>query len=189
MTTRATSVTAQGEPDDFSPEPGFHADVGPGGVTRLLVSLPPMLIPGVHRALVGALTAPLSILYRVEVDRRDPGAEGAPPRDHVAIELDADAVDSALTACSDVIYGDARAELWIRGGLNEQVVIDRDGMVFCYPDDPVFRDVMAGADIPEASVPTLADRDYVKHWFHAENDVFEDDFKRRLGLVEVAPRG
>jgi len=138
--------------------------------------------------LVGLLQGPLSFLYRLEVDRQVPNPASAPPRDFIAVALDPGLVDQALVDCGGLVYGDARAEVWIRGGLNEQVVLDRDGMVFCYPDDPCFRDALEASGVPEASVETIADRDYVKHWFHSNHDAMEDDLKRRLNLVEVAPR-
>lgn len=184
MTPRAQSVTADGSPDGFEPQAGFFTQVLPGGITRLLVSAPTDQLLGVHRALLGALEAPLSVLYRQKVDRRAPRPQGAPERDYVGVDLGVDAVRAALERCSRLAYGDARAEIWVRGLRGAQVVLDGDGLLYCYPDDPAFRDVVADL-LPEREVETLLDRDYVKHWFQAEADAEEDDFITTLGLTEL----
>ena len=67
-------------------------------------------------------------------------------------------------------------------------VMDQDGVLYCYPDDPSFRDVLEAAGVHERSVQTLADRDYVKHWFHAECDEHEAGLMQDLGLQEVPHR-
>ena len=190
MRPRATSVTVDSEPDGWQPDPGFASEMDPAsGNTRLLVQVGPRFLPRVHLALVRALEAPLSVLYRQQIDRNDPRPEGAPPKDFVALELGHDKVVAAMEAHPGVVWEDARAELWVRGGFEEKVVLDQDGLLYCYPDDPVFRDVLMGFGLEERDLHTLLDRDYVKHWYYAENDAQEVGLVEALGLVEVPPRG
>ncbi len=94
----------------------------------------------------------------------------------------------ALGEASPLIHGDARCEVWLRGGLGEQLVLDEDGLMYLYPDDPAFRDALAEAGVIEADVETLQDRDYVKHWFHAACDPVEAALIEGLGLSEVPHR-
>ena len=136
----------------------------------------------------------MSFLYRQKIDRRavasgETPATTMPSRDFLALDLESDQVRRALEACSDLVYHDARGEFWIRGGAGEQLVLDADGLVFCYPDDPSFRDVLSAHGIEELDVQTVADRDFVKHWFHAEADAAEDRLIESLRLLEVPNRG
>jgi hypothetical protein len=185
---RAQSVTKEGEDDGFVVLPGWMAEGTPGGDTRLVVSVPLHDLPRVHAALLGALEEPLGFMYRRKVDRRNPGPQTAPPKDFVALSLHRDRVLDALSAAAVLAYADARGELWIRGRRGEQVVLDQDGILFCYPDDPSFRDVLAAQGVPADDVETLTDRDYVKHWFRAEADAAEDALIAALRLTEVASR-
>jgi len=185
MTPRAESVTDSGDPDGFQPPLAWAPERTPTGETRLMISAPPSRLPGLHQALVRALAAPLGFLYRQQVDRQKPRPQGAPPVDWLALELSAERVLEALDRCGGVVYGDARAEVWIRGDLGEQLVLDQDGLLYAYPDDLVFRDVLSAEGVPESEEQTLAERDYVKHWFHAEHDEQEVDLIARLGLTRV----
>ena len=94
----------------------------------------------------------------------------------------------ALEHCANLIYGDARGEVWLRGDLGEQLVLDQDGLLYAYPDDPSWREALAAAGVPEDDAQTLAERDYVKHWYHAENDALEAELIARLRLTEVRPQ-
>lgn len=185
---RAASVTKEGEPDGWTPEPGYHGELDPRGQTRLVVSVPPDQLPTVHRALIASLSPRLGLLYRQKVDRRNPRPQTAPPVDHVGLDLDPGLVHQALEAHAPLVYGDARAEIWIRGRLGEQVVLDIDGVIFCYPDDPAFRDALDAIGVPDRSVQHLGERDYVKHWYHAACDAHEDGLRTDLGLQQVAHR-
>jgi hypothetical protein len=186
--TRATSVTQQGEDDGFVILPGWSSEMTPNGDTRLVVSVPPADLPRVHAALAHALAPPVGVLYRQKVDRKNPRPQGALARDFVGLDLALDRVLAALTDSAALVYADARHELWLRGGLGEQLVLDQDGLLFCYPDDPAFREALADAGVPADDVVTMADRDYVKHWYHAENDVLEDRLIAALRLTEVPGR-
>ena len=186
---KSQSVDAQGQPDGWEPVAGYLRDLGGGGRTQLVVSVPTARLLDVHTALLEALQAPLGVLYRQVVDRRDPQPEGHPPRDFVALELPVERVVRALRRHTAVVHHDARCELWVRGSLGDQVILDRDGVLFCQPDDPSFTDVLAARGVPSGLPESIADRDYVKHWFHAAADAHEDALIRELGLVEVPHRG
>jgi hypothetical protein len=183
---KAESVTKEGEPDGFVVQPGFHGERELNGPTRLLVSVPTEFLAKVHHDLIRVCQPPLGVLYRQKVDRQNPRPETAPPRDFLALELAADDVIAAFEECSDLVYHDARCEIWVRGRRNEQVILDADGIIYCYPDDPAFREVAMGHGLPEGEVETLIERDYVKHWYHAQNDVEERALVDGLGLTEMA---
>jgi len=185
---RAESVTKDGEPDGFEPPLAYGLERTPDGQTRLVISVPPSRLPAVHQALIGVMQPPLSLLWRTKVDRRDPKPQGAPPTDRVALELAPGRVIDALERCADLVYRDARGEVWIKGDLGEQLVLDQDGLLYAYPDDPSWRDALAAAEVPEDEAQTIADRDYVKHWYHAENDALEAELIARLRLTEVRPQ-
>nr|MBA2319720.1 hypothetical protein [Deltaproteobacteria bacterium] len=115
-------------------------------------------------------------------------ANGAPPRDFVGLDFSFERVLAALRGSQGAVYADARAELWIRGRLGEQLILDQDGLIYAYPDDPSFRDALEALGIPDRESATLARRDYVKHWFHAEHDADEERFVTALALTQVAAR-
>jgi hypothetical protein len=181
---KARSVNREGEDDGFVVEPGWSAQMTPDGQTRLVVSVPVGDLPRVHEALASALAPPLSLLYRQKIDRRAPRPEGSPPRDFVGVDLALDRVLDALRRAALLVYADARCEVWLRGGLGEQLVLDEDGTLYCYPDDPAFRDALAEASVPAEDVATVGDRDYVRHQFHAEADPLEDQLIAGLQLTE-----
>ncbi len=188
MTTRAkaSSCHRTGELDGWEVCLGFAAEMDTSGSTRLCVTAPEDDLPRVHLALLRCLRPPLHVLYRQRIDRRDPKPNGHPGRDFVALELPADRVLEAVERASTLLHRDARCELWVRGAYQEQVVLDQDGTLYCYPDDPVFRDALEEAGVSEVdSLTTLEGRDYVRHWFRAEADPEEDVFLAALGMTEV----
>ncbi len=186
---KSESVTAQGESDGWEPAGGFVRDRGANGRTQLVVSVPVRFLAATHQALVEALAPPLGVLYRQVVDRQDPKPEGFPARDFVALELEPSRVVRALARHTTLLHHDARCEIWVRGGLGDQVILDRDGLIFCQPDDPAFEDVLLGLGLSAEASVTIADRDYVKHWFHSEADAHEAGLIQELGLTEIAFRG
>ena len=185
---RASSVTKEGEDDGFVPRPGWLSEATPSGETRLVVSVPHDRVADLLDRLLDVLSAPLGVLYRQKIDRRHPRPQGAPPEDWVGLELNRERVRQALRACPVLVAADARAEIWIRGARQEQVILDQDGLVYCYPDDPSFRDALAGLAVPGEDVDTMSDRDYVKHWFRGEADAEEDAFVATLRLTRVPHR-
>jgi hypothetical protein len=160
----------------------------PRGQTRLVVSVPVKFLSRIHLGLIAAMAPPLGVLYRQVVDRENPKPQGAPPRDFVGLELAAPRVIDAVTRCSELIHHDARCELWVRGAMGEQLVIDPDGLIYLYPDDPSFEDVLLGEGLSPDVEETIVDRDYAKHWFHSENDPVELHFIDTLKLTEVPHR-
>lgn len=190
---KAVSVLETGEPDGWAPEPGWYPEMTPQGETRITVSVGYERLVDVHRGLVEAMEAPLSVLYRQHLDR--PAVEqgkappqGMPPRDFVGVDLPTGRVVAAFEAAADLIYGDARCDVWVRGARHDQVVLDEDGVLYAYPDDPAFRDALTALGLPEHDVDTMRDRDYVKHWFRAECDAIERQLLTQLGLTEVPHR-
>ena len=186
---RAVSVNPEGEEDGWQPDAGWFAEITPRGDTRLTAQVPVPALAKAHRAMVAALAPPLSVLYRQKVHRQDPKPQGSPPRDFVARDVPQDVLLDAIDAAAALLYGDARAEIWVQGGMGERLVLDEDGVIYAYPDDPVFRDALTGAGIEESDVDLISDRDYVKHWFHAECDALEAAFVAHLRLTEVPHRG
>jgi len=188
-TPKSQSVTDKGEVDDFEVPLFWERQVGKGGDTRLLISVPTSDLARVHLAMLSALGPPLTVLYRRKVDRRNPKPNGTPPDDFLAPDVPLDEIRASLSEAGDLVWHDARCEVWVRGLMGEQVILDQDGMLYAYPDDPSFRDVLAELNVPEDSLPALLDRDYVKHWFHGECDSLEDALLRRLCAVPVASQG
>jgi hypothetical protein len=185
---KTTSVDAQGEPDGFQPPLAYYGEVDPSGMTRLVISSPHEETQALHACLIKVLKPPLGVLYRQMVCRQEPGPEGSPPKDFVALELTSEQVLAALEQAKHLIYHDARCEVWVRGALEEQLVLDEDGVLYAYPDDPAFRDALEERGLPDQQVRTLADVDYPKRWFHGENDALEAQLMEALGLMEVAHR-
>ena len=188
-TPKAQSVTEKGDDDGFVIQEAWELQADDSGMTRLLVSVPTDRLRQVHLALLGAVKGPLSVLYRRQINRKDPKPNGAPPDDFLAPDLSHDEVSAALVEAGDLVWHDARCEVWVRGVMGEQVILDQDGMLYAYPDDPAFRAVLDAAGVPERNVEVLLDRDYVKHWFHASCDALEEALLRRVDAMEVAPQG
>ncbi len=184
---KASSVTAEGQPDGWSVPLQWEAQVSPGGVTRLVVSTPAARLSAVHRAMVDALLPPLSVRYVQLTDRGT--ATQHPHQDRpswVAVELDPDRVLEVFRSCAELLYLDGRHQLWVRGSLGDQVVLDELGLLYAYPDDPAMRDVLLAQGVPEDSAPTMLERDYVKVEFSAGADAEEERLIGELGLQPFA---
>lgn len=179
---KATSVHESGDEDGFCPEAGYFCQTFPGGVNRLVVSVSAKELKKVHTALVAGLKAPLGFLYRQHVNRQEPAPEGTPPQDWVSIQMPAEAVLAALGECDTLVYRDSRGEFWIRGAMDSTVVLDQDGLIFCYPDDVGFRETLEELGLSEGDIETIRDRNFVKHWFHAEADHDEQTLISALQL-------
>ena len=178
---KAASVTVEGNPDGFVPPRSYRAQVAPDGSTRLVISVPPAELPAVHRRLLDALGAQLSIRYLRLTDRRTgqlPKAES-----WVRMDLPAPQVLAALEASPRLVWEDGRHQLWLRGAFGEQVVLDELGVLYCYPDDPAFREALG--DLPLSDAVGLDGRDYVKVQFLSEADAEETAFRERLNLVKM----
>lgn len=185
MSPKAESVDVGGEPDGFIPEASWSAEVIPGGYTRLQVSVPSERLESVHRALVSGLDAPLRVLY-VQLTDRLAGAQLDPPRRFVALDVRPDQLDAALADFSPLIYNDGRHQLWVQGRGEDKVILEETGVLYVYPDDPSFRDVMVAHNVPEQKQETMADRDYVRVNFLAAGDPMEGQFRQAIGAVDYS---
>lgn len=174
---KARSVTQAGHPDGFVPPRAWRRELLPDG-SRLVVSVPPEELEATHLRLLRALGDKLGLLYVQLTDR----AQGQLPRPlrRVALELPVERVVAALQARRELAWWDGRHQLWARGIYGDQVVLDELGMLYAYPDDPSFRAALEG--IPEATVPTMDQRDYVKVSFLAVADAQEQGLWEELGL-------
>lgn len=188
-TPKSVSVTEQGEPDGWTPTAGYVHEMDPHGETRLVISVPVTYLLSIHKQLAHLLTPPLGVLYRQVVDRRNPKPQGSPPRDWVALDQPQATVVEMLESYSDLFHHDARCELWLRGAKGEQLILDADGLLYAYPDEPAVLDLLhENGFIPDVK-QTIVDRDYARHWFHASNDALEDRLVKELRMVEIPPRG
>ena len=185
MSPKAVSVDENGELDGFSPEASWSAQVLAGGYTRLAVSLPSDRLSGVHRALIAALEPPLRVLY-VQLTDRLAGEQLDPPRRFVALDVQPERLERALDAFSPLIYNDGRHQLWVQGRGEDKVILEETGLVFVYPDDPSFRDVLSAKHLPETQAETMDDRDYVRVNFLAAGDAMEGQFRSAIGAVNYS---
>ena len=185
MEAKAQSVTVHGEPDGFEPAAFFKPEVLQGGYTRLTVSLPPDRLEAVHRALVAAMEHPYELLYQALTDRQS-GIQLDKPLSLVAVEIPRDRLLNILQRYRGLCYHDGRHQLWVRGLMGEQVVLEEIGVIYAYPDDPSFRDALEALGVPEGEGPTLAERDYIKVSFNAAYDAEEEGIIQDLNLVPWA---
>jgi hypothetical protein len=181
LTPKATSVTIEGNLDGYLPPRSYRAQVAPDGSTRLVVSVPPAELPAVHRRLLEALGAQLSLRYVRLTDRRT----GQLPKGEnwVRMDLPAGQVLAALDAAPRLVWEDGRHQLWMRGAFGEQVVLDELGVLYCYPDDPAFREALG--ELPLSDALGMDGRDYVKVQFLSEADAEETALLERLNLVKM----
>jgi len=184
MSPKAESVDAHGERDGFVPAPGWSAEVIPGGYTRLEISLPCESVESVHRSLVSNLQPPLRVLY-VQLTDRLAGKQLDPPRRFVALDVKPEVMDQALVDYAQLVYHDGRHQLWVQGQGEDKVILEETGVMFAYPDDPSFRDVMAAHGVPSEKTQTMAERDYVRVNFLAECDAMEGKFRQAIGAVST----
>ena len=181
---KALSVDREGVADGFEPRTFYKAEVLPGGHTRLVISLPPERLEAVHRALVSEISAPLKVLYQQLTDRKS--GQLPQPISRVAVEVDTVRLESVLDCYRRLIYFDGRHQFWVRGSDGVQLVLEEIGVLYLYPDDPSFRDLLASHGVEEGEGETLATRDYVKVNFLAECDADEVGLWQSLGMVEWA---
>lgn len=181
-THKASSVTAEGDADGFPIPLQFRPEVAPDGVTRLKISAGPADLPRVHAALVRAMGEKLGVLYIQLTDRRAGRHLAEKPNRFLAVEIPAAHVIATIEACGDLLYGDGRGQLWVRGPLGEQLILDEMGVIYAYPDDPMYRDVLAAEGVPSATGQSLDERDYVRVEFLASADAQEDKLIRDLRL-------
>ncbi len=179
---KATSVSEDGQPDGYTPPASWAAEVIPGGYTRLVVSVPSGQLEAVHQALVDALTVPYRVLYMQLVDRSR-GIQLDPPRQFVGLEIEPATLSLALSTHRALVYHDGRHQLWVQGKGEDKIVMEETGVLYVYPDDPLFREVLVAQGISESTVEPMSERDYVRVDYIAEADPEEASLHRALGLV------
>ncbi len=177
---KAESVDAKGARDGFDAPRAFRAEVVGPGFTRLVVSAPADDLARVHQALVRCLEPPFRVLYQRLTDRTT--GQLPKPEHHVAVELAGRLVLEALEACAPLVYNDGRHQLWIEGKNDTKVVLEETGVIYVYPDDPSFRDVLAEHAVGEGDDRNVGDRDYVRVNFLAEADPLETELLQTLRL-------
>lgn len=178
---KAVSVGKDGTPDGWTPPRSYRAQVAPDGSTRLVISVSGAELREVHLRLLAALSPPVSVRYLQLTDRA--GAGQLPkPKSFVAMDVPPQRVAEGLRARPSLVWGDARHQLWLRGRFGEQVVLDELGVLYCYPDDPSFRDALG--DLPLGPALGMDGRDYVKVTFLSEADAEEQALIEDLGLRE-----
>ena len=179
---KASSVLADGQPDTWISPRCWRAQVAPDGSTRIVVYVPAEELPDWHLRLIQAMGAPFGVAYMQLTDRRV-GSPHPVPQRYVGIEQPAEKVVEALKQAGDLIWYDGRHQIWVRGAFGEQVVLDELGVLYCYPDDPSFRDALL--ELPESTATGMDSRDYVKVHFRAEADAQELQLIQALHLTKV----
>ena len=178
---KACSVTKGGDPDGWVAPRSYRAQVAPDGTTRLVVSVPADDVRTVHLRLLDALGSPLSVRYLRLTDRQ--AGQLPKPENHVRMDAPAPQVRAALEANAALVWHDGRHQLWVRGAFGEQVVLDELGVLYCYPDDPAFREALA--DVPLSDDVGMDGRDYVKVGFLAEADAEERALLAALTMAKL----
>ena len=89
----------------------------------------------------------------------------------------------------ELIYHDGRHQIWILGLQGEQIILDELGMIYLYPDDFRFRDVLEENGIAEkpssdTSYQTMSQRDYVMVNFSQQADKQEATLLQSIGFVQ-----
>ena len=177
---KSTSVLPTGEPDGWAPPRAFRSQTAPDGSTRLVVSVPPEELRHVHLNLLRALGDRVGVLY-VQLTDRTQGQLPKPVK-RVALDVRIDRLVTVLDERATLIWHDGRHQLWCRGAMEDQVVLDELGVLYTYPDDPAFRDVLA--DIPELPTVGMDGRDYVRVNFEASADEMERTLWAELAMRE-----
>jgi hypothetical protein len=128
--------------------------------------------------MLAPLEAPWSVRYLKLTDRQS--GQLAKPETWVRMDVRPDLVLAAMDAAERLIWHDGRHQLWIRGRMGDQVVLDELGVLYAYPDDPAFRAALA--HLSESSAVGMDGRDYVRVELLAEADAEERSFIQALSL-------
>ncbi len=93
---------------------------------------------------------------------------------------------STLEFYRKLVYYDGRHQFWIRDVNGAQLILEEIGILYLYPDDLLFRDVLEAEGVEEGDGETMATRDYVKVTFLSDCDAEESGLWQSLGMVEWA---
>jgi len=178
---KAHSVNEDGTPDGYHPPSAYADRILPGGMTRLEVSSPADKLSFVHKALVESIQFPCKIRYLKMTDRQK--GQLPKPESFVVVDVTKARMMQALDDYHDLFYEDARHQLWILGAQEEQIVLDELGMIFVYPDDFLFREVLAQMGWSTEDHEGMDTKDYVKVHFRSIADKQEEHFFQRFGLT------
>ena len=179
---KAQSVDKKGALDGFVPPMAFKGQVLDGGYTRLELSVPSDKLPLVHRHLANHLSFPCKIRYLKLTDRLR--GQLPKPQSYAAVEISKDRLLQVLTELSPLIHYDGRHQFWIVGMQGEQIILDELGMLYIYPDDLLFRDLLTDLGFIEANHENMAARGYVRVNFLAQGDQQETVLLQSLGFVQ-----
>lgn len=183
---KAVSVTEMGIPDGYVPPLGYQGQILEGGHTRIEVSSGTKELAQIHIRLVESFTFPCKVRYVKLTDRQE--GQYQKPKSYVAVNVGREIILEALTHLQELIYHDGRHQLWILGLQGEQIVLDELGMVYLYPDDFRFRDVLEDLGITEKSssdnsFQTMSQRDYVMVNFSQQADAQEVTLLQSIGFI------
>ncbi|MAA77808.1 MAG: hypothetical protein CL916_00995 [Deltaproteobacteria bacterium] len=181
MQAKSQSVNKEGALDGFIPPMAYQAQLLDGGYTRIEISSPPSKLSYIHKKLIEVMEGPLKIRYLRMTDRVK--GQLPKPESYVAVEVSKERIFHICDECSNLLYHDARHQLWIRGIQEEQLVLDELGMLYIYPDDFLFRETLNTLGWIEAKHESMAERDYVKVFFDAQADIQEKMFMQALGMI------
>ena len=178
---KAQSVDKQGEADGFSPPMAYQPRVLDGGYTRIDVSVPPEKLSILHKAIISTCQAPFKLRYVRMIDRQ----RGQLPKQEswVVVELSQDRLQQICDHFNTLFYHDGRNQIWIQGASGEQLVLDELGMLYVYPDDFSFRELLNTMGWVEADHESMDTRDYVLVNLCAEADQEERELFQSLGMV------
>ena len=184
---KAVSVTEMGIPDGYTPPLGYQGQVLEGGHTRIEVSSGTKELAQIHRGLVASFTFPCKVRYVKLTDRQE--GQYQKPKSYVAVNVGREIILEALTHLQELIYHDGRHQIWILGLQGEQIILDELGMIYLYPDDFRFRDVLEELGLTEKSssdnsYQTMSQRDYVMVNFSQQADEQEATLLQSIGFVQ-----
>ena len=178
---KAQSVDKKGALDGFVPPMAFKGQVLDGGYTRLELSVPPDRLSAVHKHLADQLSFPCKIRYLKLTDRLK--GQLAKPESYAAVEISKVRLLQVLSELSPLIHHDGRHQFWIVGLQGEQLILDELGMIYIYPDDLLFRDILTDLGFIETNHENMSARDYVRVNFLAQGDQQEVVLLQSLGFV------
>lgn len=178
---KAIAVTKEGTPSGFNPTCAYKDQVLPGGFTRLEISASPDKLSIVHRTLVEAIEYPCKLRYLKLTDRQQ--GQLSKPESYVAVEISKDRMLQALSSYQNLFYHDGRHQLWILGANEEQIVLDELGVIYLYPDDFLFRDLLTQLGWSNQEHQSMSEQDYVQVHFNAEADLEEQSLMTSFGLT------
>ena len=179
---KAQSVNIEGYPDGYVPPMAYQRQVLEGGFTRLEISAPSEKLPVLHQALAAKISTPCKIRYVKMVDRHR--GQLPKPESYVAVEITAERLAQVLQQLSTLLYHDGRNQLWIQGRLDsERLILDELGVIYAYPDDFAYREVLDSLGWKEVNHQSMAARDYVRVNFLPSSDAEEQVLIQSLGMM------